>query len=157
MKKYVWLFIIIAILFFVVCSTITIFLGIVLGLWDAPSVNKEKRERLEIYNNDENFITLTGKIVDIKDSNGNQVVKIENDEINQYLNVENFEYDYVIYSQSILIFTVGDVITFTTCKKMLKYDSVLPIIEVIKDGEYLLDYQTGKANLINSVNQIQYK
>ena len=43
------------------------------------------------------------------------------------------------------------------CDKKPKGNVWLPIVEIIKENQSLLDYKTGKENLITWVNQLQYK
>ena len=135
------------------------------GCSEPASIIKIKEEYLEIYNNEENFTTLTGEITQFEYKyfeNDNYlphsiIVYIRCDEFENYLSSNNDIQEFWIFSNSYLDLSVSDVITFTMCKKNLNGNRWLPIVEINKNGILLLDYKTGKKNLITWVNQLQYK
>ncbi len=123
-----------------------------------------KEKHLKFYNNDENFIVLTGEVVDAKytyhteeHTYHTQWIHIQCDEIDKFISDEEFKYLYSIFAPTTIDINAGDTITFTTCKKNLQDSEWLPIIEIYKNEECLLDYKTGKELLIAWVNQLQYK
>lgn len=149
-----------------IISCILIFsLYFLAGCSNPASITKTKEEYLKIYNNEENFITLTGEIIQFEYeyfensnySHHNTIVYIRCEEFEKYLPINNDIQEFWIFSNSYLDLSVGDVITFTMCEKKPKGNVWLPIVEIIKENQFLLDYKTGKENLITWVNQLQYK
>ena len=119
---------------------------------------KQKNEMLEVYSNDENYITLTGEVVEVYSLEKQSRIVVKSDDRKDYFPSEDSECEYVIFADDPLEVAVGDVITYTTVKVRFKYSrDWLPIVELSKDGEILLKSQDGKENFLAWVNQLQYK
>lgn len=125
------------------------------------AVNREKRKMLEICNNDENYITLTGKVVGVEIQSPQSLmnVVIECDELKTYFPNATDTYTFVVHSVSHLDLEVGDTIEFTTVKTWLdnKWVKTLPIVAVSISNENILNIQDGKQNLIDWINQLRAK
>lgn len=149
----------------IISCILIISLFFITGCGDPLSITKTKEQYLEIYNNEENFITLTGEITQFEYkyfenadySHHSIIVDIRCDEFKKHLSIDYDIQEFWIFSNSYLDLGVGDIITFTMCKKKSEHNTWLPIVEVIKDNQSLLEYKTGKENLITWVNQLQYK
>ena len=119
------------------------------------ALNRSKKEMLEIYSNDENYITLTGEIIEIEEKENNIWVKIKCKELLEYIKNEKEICNYWVFAESIIDVNVGDIISYTTVK--IKYNEWLPIVSIEKNNKTVLEYQTGKKNLLDWVNQLQMK
>lgn len=123
------------------------------------AVNREKRVRLEICNNDENYITLTGKVVGVEIQSPQSLmnVVIECDELKTYFPNATDTHTFLIHSASHLDLEVGDTIEFTTVRKWSSNKRLtnLPIVAISKNNENILSFQEGKQNLINWINQLR--
>lgn len=157
MRRLLYLLVLAAFIFTTGCQTV---------------IDREKEARLEIYCNDENYVTLTG-----------EVVKIDNDEIvddgitlfikceslKQYVATVDDICQYWVFCSSKLNIAVGDTIEYTMVSTQYvstKYDGDdfhptpddwFPIVAIDKNGENILSLEEGKENLIAWVNQLQYK
>lgn len=149
----------------IICYMLMFTLIFLVGCSDPISIIKTKEEYLEIYNNEENFITLTGEITQFEYkyfenanySHHSTILHIRCDEIKKYLSIDNDIQEFWVFSNSYLDLSVGDIITFTMCKKGLKGNAWLPIVGIIKEDNSLLNCEEGKENLILWVNQLQHK
>ena len=128
-------------------------------------IKTTKEEYLKIYNNEENFITLTGEITQCEYKNFEAsdrlnytvIVYVKSGELEKYIGTNSDSQEFWVFSDLYLNLVVGDKITFTLCKKNPKGTAWLPIIEIIKEEKTLLDYKAGKENLLAWVDQLQYK
>ena len=130
-----------------------------------PGHLRMKKERLAIYNDNDNYITLTGKVVELNDdSHPYTLIDIcwdnqndnDNKNIRSYWIFSNYIPD-TLFIREPLDINVGDVITYTTTKEKYRDDDWFPIVEVIKNNETLLSFEDGKQNIINWVNQLGAK
>ena len=128
-------------------------------------IKTTKEEYLKIYNNEENFITLTGEITQCEYKNieaSNRlnytvIVYVKSGELEKYIGTNSDSQEFWAFSDLYLNLAIGDKITFTLCKKNPKGTAWLPIVEIIKEEKTLLDYKSGKENLLAWVDQLQYK
>lgn len=121
------------------------------------ALERDKKEMLEIYCNDENYISLTGKVITINSNEHDTMVVIKCESLKQHILDEDDECEYWVFSNSNLNITVGDMITYITVKVRIKNNEWLPIVAINKNGEDILAFNEGKSNLINWVNQLQMK
>ena len=124
------------------------------------AVERQKRQMLEIFCNDDNYITLTGEVteIDIEDSDVMYMmsVSIKCEDLKQYV-VNADDYDYWVFCSSDINICIGDTIVYKTVPNCLDHMCCLPIVEICKNDETILGFEEGKENLINYVKQIQYK
>lgn len=116
-----------------------------------------KQKMIEIYSNDENYITLKGDIIEIDNTNNDVLVLIKCEELKQYILNEKDFCKYIILSNHNIDIRVGDEVTFITSSVRFKYIEWLPIVSITKNNINLLEFNEGKNNLINWVNQLQMK
>ena len=128
---------------------------ILFGITGCQASNK--KEMLEIYSNDENYITLQGQIVEMNNTNNDIFVSIKCEELKQYIPYEKDICEYWIFSKQITNLYVGDIIVFITSKVRFEYIEWLPIVSITKNNICILKFEEGKNNLINWVNQLQMK
>ena len=62
-----------------------------------------------------------------------------------------------IFSNYDIDIQVGDNVMFITSNIRFEYIEWLPIVSITRDNITLLEYNEGKKNLINWVNQLQMK
>lgn len=103
---------------------------------------------IEKYSEDQNYVTLTGEVIEINENN----VVIKCEELNDYISYEDELCDYYIYSDEVVELEVGDEIKFTTVPFHFYNGHELPIVELIIDENTLLSFEEGKENLIDWVN-----
>lgn len=122
------------------------------------AVEGNKIDMLEIYGNDDNYITLTGEVTAIdSESSFNVVLSIKCEDLKQYgINTDD-ECKYLVFSSSNVNIGVGDTIVYKTVPNFLDYTDFLPIVAIDKNDETILNFEEGKENLISWVKQIQYK
>ena len=121
------------------------------------ALERKKNQYFEIYEIEENFVSLTGEVLEVE-YNGMQLVKIKCDELLEYVTEKEYErIHYKVLCDSPLNLEVGDTITFVTVPEHRKYSYCIPIVFVSKDGETLLELEEGKENLIEWVNQLGLK
>ena len=72
---------------------------ILFGITGCQASNK--KEMLEIYSNDENYITLQGEIVEMNNTNNDIFVSIKCEELKQYIPYEKDICEYWIFSKQI--------------------------------------------------------
>lgn len=107
-----------------------------------------KNKLLEKYSDDQNYVALSGKIVEV---DGLAVV-IQCEELSEYLSYEDDSCEYYIHSKQILDLKVGDEIQFITVPFHFYNGHQLPIVELKTSESTLLEFADGKANLIDWVN-----
>ncbi len=102
---------------------------------------------LEQYSDDQNYVTLSGEIIEFNENNA--IIKCE--ELNEYISYQSELCDYYIYSNQIIELFVGDQIEFVTVPFHFYNGHKLPIVELKIDGNTLLTFEEGKENLIEWV------
>ena len=107
-----------------------------------------KNKLLEKYSDDQNYVALSGKIVEVD----GLVVVIQCEELSEYLSYEDDLCEYYIHSKQILDLKVGDEIQFITVPFHFYNGHQLPIVELKTFESTLLEFADGKANLIDWVN-----
>ena len=116
-----------------------------------------KQKMLEVYSNNENYITLQGEIIEINNKNNNILVTIKCEELKKYIPNEKDVTEYLIFSNYDIEIQVGDNVVFITSNIRFEYIEWLPIVSITRDNITLLEYNEGKKNLINWVDQLQMK
>ena len=118
----------------------------------------KRNQYLNLYENEENFVSLTGKVTEVDNGKNAQILKIECSDLLDYVSQKEYErIQYRVWSDLPLDLEVGDTITFVTVPADCENSYTLPIVSIDKDGENILDLEEGKDNLIAWVNQLQYK
>ncbi|MBQ9125688.1 MAG: hypothetical protein IJY13_03420 [Clostridia bacterium] len=107
-----------------------------------------KNKLLEKYSDDQNYVALSGKIVEVD----GLVVVIQCEELSEYLSYEDDLCEYYIHSKQILDLKVGDEIQFITVPFHFYNGHQLPIVELKTSESTLLEFADGKDNLIDWVN-----
>lgn len=122
---------------------------LIVFLMGCNSSNQKLAERMiEKYSNNQNYVTLTGEIIEINENNA--VIKCE--ELNDYISYEDELCDYYIYSEEFVELQIGEIIQFTTVPFHFYNSHKLPIVELRIDEDTLLSFVEGKENLIGWVN-----
>ena len=143
MKKLLCLVIILTFVFMLGCQT---------------ALERDKRAMLEIYGNDDNYITLIGEVTEIdSESSYNVMLSIKCEELKQYNINADDECKYSVFSSSNVNIGVGDTIVYKTIPNRFDYMEFLPIVAIDKNDETILDFEEGKENLISWVKQLQFK
>lgn len=118
----------------------------------------KRNQYLNLYEKEENYVSLTGTVTEVDNGENAQILKIECSVLLDYVSPKDYEcIQYRVWSDLPLDLEVGDTITFVTVPADCENSYTLPIVSVNKDGEYILDLEEGKDNLITWVNQLQYK
>ncbi|GEM_PF-3493355 len=107
-----------------------------------------ERFMLEKYEDDQNYVALSGEIVEYD----NDKVIIRCEQLKEYINCATDTCDYYIYSTQPIELTNGDTIDFTTVPFHFYNGQHLPIVQVTINGTELLSFDEGKTNLIKWVN-----
>lgn len=107
------------------------------------------KKMIEKYSEDQNYVTLTGEVIEI---DGYYVV-IKCEEIKDYISYQSEFCNYCIYSEEVVELEVGDEIKFTTVPFHFYNGHLLPIVELKIDEITLLAFEEGKENLIDWVNE----
>ena len=107
-----------------------------------------KNKLLEKYSDDQNYVALSGKIVEVD----GLVVVIQCEELSEYISYEDDLCVYYIHSKQIFDLKVGDEIQFITVPFHFYNGHQLPIVELKTSESTLLEFADGKANLIDWVN-----
>ena len=128
---------------------------VLFGITGCQSPNKHKM--IEVYSNNENYITLQGEIIEINNINNNILVTIKCEELKNYIPNEKDVSEYLIFSNYDIDIQVGDNVLFITSNIRFKYIDWLPIVSITRGNITLLEYNEGKKNLTNWVNQLQMK
>ena len=113
-----------------------------------PSNQKLAKKMIEKYSNNQNYVALSGLIVEFNENN----VIINCEELKTYITYEDEICDYYIYSERIIDLNVGDTIDFMTVPFHFYNGHKLPIVELKIRGKTLLAFDDGKNNLIDWVN-----
>ena len=117
------------------------------GCGDRQILIKKMNEK---YSNDQNYVVLTGTIVEVVLEGSVLVIKSEDLKLYH----ENYDTDrFMIYGGPIEDLNVGDEIVFTTVVFYFYNGHILPIVELKKDGVVLLSFEEGKQNLLGWVNE----
>lgn len=126
-------------------------------------VERQKNQYLEIYKNEENYVSFTGTVTSVDNREHAQIITIDCDDLLNYVSEEKYErVFYRVFSNLPLSLEVGDIITFVTTPnqfeyRQTRYDNCLPIVSIDKNGEIILDLKEGKENLYAWVNQLGIK
>lgn len=134
---------------------VLILIVVLLGITGCQHPNK--KEMLEIYENNETYITLEGEIVELHCTNSTNFILIKCEELKQYISNEEDICMYQIFSEQDMELSVGDVILFTTSKVRFDNTNWLPIVAITKNDVIILEFEDGKKNLIDWVKQLQKK
>jgi len=138
------------------CLIVTLTFVFVSGCQTALS--SDKREMLEIFGNDDNYITLIGEVTGIdREGSYNVILSIKCEDLKQYIVNADHECNYSVFSSSDVNVDIGDTIVYKTVPKSLDYMAFLAIVAIEKDGETILRFEDGKEELISFVKQLQYK
>ena len=104
----------------------------------------------EKYSNDANYVRLSGEVIEF--DRGEVTIKCE--ELKTYVQYEDEICYYNIYGENEnFTLNVGDEIEFVTVPFHFYNGHLLPIVEVVLDGEVLLEFEDGKAALIDWVDK----
>ena len=146
----------------VVMKRILCFIIIICALISATgcgyATQRKRNQYLNLYEKEENFVSLTGKVTEVDNGENAQILKIECPDLLNYVSQKEYErIQYRVYSDLPLDLEVGETITFITVPAECEYSYTLSIVSVDKDGENILDFEKGKASLIAWANQLQYK
>ena len=112
------------------------------------SNQKLAKQMIEKYSEDQNYVTLTGEVIEINENN----IVIKCEELNDYISYEDELCDYYIYSDEFVKLQVGEEIKFTTVPFHFYNGHKLPIAELRIDENTLSSFEEGKENLIDWVN-----
>lgn len=126
---------------------ITFFLAILMTGCHSSN-QKLANKMIEKYSEDQNYVSLSGEIIEFNENN----VIIKCEDLNEYLSYEDELCDYYIYSDQIIELSVGDQIDFVTVPFHFYNGHKLPIVELKINGTILLTFEEGRENLINWVN-----
>ena len=107
------------------------------------------QKMLEKYSDNESYVTLSGKIIELNENNN---ILISCKELSKHLSYQSELCAYHIYSNQIIELSVGDQIDFVTVPFHFYNGQKLPIVELKTDGNILLTFEEGKENLIEWVN-----
>lgn len=103
---------------------------------------------IEKYSDNQNYVTLSGEVIEVNENN----VIIKCEELNDYISYEDELCDYYIYSDQFVELQAGMEIQFTTVPFHFYNGHKLPIVELKTDENILLSFEDGKENLIDWVN-----
>ena len=109
---------------------------------------KLAKKMIEKYSDNQNYVTLTGEVIEFNENN----VIIKCEELNDYISYEDELCDYYIYSDQFVELQVGEEIQFTTVPFHFYNGHKLPIVELKIDENTLLSFEEGKENLLDWVN-----
>ena len=112
------------------------------------SNQKLAKKMIEKYSDNQNYVTLTGEVIEFNENN----VIIKCEELNDYTSYEDELCDYYIYSDQFVELQVGEEIQFTTVPFHFYNGHKLPIVELKIDENTLLSFEEGKENLLDWVN-----
>lgn len=112
------------------------------------SNQKLAKKMIEKYSDNQNYVTLTGEVIEFNENN----VIIKCEELNDYISYEDELCDYYIYSDQFVELQVGEEIQFTTVPFHFYNGHKLPIVELKIDENTLLSFEEGKENLLDWVN-----
>lgn len=109
------------------------------------------KKMLEKYSDDQNYVALSGEVMEFDENN----VIIKCKELNNYISYEDELCDYYIFSDQIMELSRGDQIDFVTVPFHFFNGHRLPIVELKMNGDTLLNINDGKANLMEWVNSLK--
>ena len=112
------------------------------------SNQKLAKKMIEKYSDNQNYVTLTGEVIEFNENN----VIIKCEELNDYISYEDELCNYYIYSDQFVELQVGEEIQFTTVPFHFYNGHKLPIVELKIDENTLLSFEEGKENLLDWVN-----
>ena len=112
------------------------------------SNQKLAKKMIEKYSDNQNYVTLTGEVIEFNENN----VIIKCEELNDYISYEDELCNYYIYSDQFVELQVGEEIQFTTVTFHFYNGHKLPIVELKIDENTLLSFEEGKENLLDWVN-----
>ena len=112
------------------------------------SNQKLAKKMIEKYSDNQNYVTLTGEVIEINENN----IVIKCEELTDFISYEDELCDYYIYSDEFVELEVGDEIKFTIVPFHFYNGHKLPIVELRIDEITLLSFEEGKENLIDWVN-----
>ena len=101
------------------------------------------------YSDDQNYVELSGTVVECDED----WLVIRCDELIKYIPYQTGDCPYEIYSTEPISLDVGDEIRFVTVPFHFYNGHDLPIVELTKDGVTLLEFEEGKENLLNWVQE----
>ena len=81
----------------------------------------KKYKMLEVYSNNENYITLQGEIIEISSKNNETLVTIKCEELKKYIPNEKDITEYLIFSNYDIDIQVGDNVMFITSNIRFEY------------------------------------
>ena len=106
------------------------------------------KKMIEKYSDNQNYVTLTGEVIEIDGYH----VTIKCEELNDYISYEDGFCAYLIYSDQLVEVQAGEEIQFTTVPFHFYNGHRLPIVELKSNGNTLLSFEEGKRNLLEWVN-----
>lgn len=112
------------------------------------SNQKLAKKMIEKYSNNQNYVSLSGEVIE---SDGNYLT-IRCEELSDYINYEDEFCSFYIYSDKIINLHAGDRIDFVTVPFHFYNGHKLPIVELKLGGNTLLTFEEGKEYLISWVN-----
>lgn len=129
-----------------------IFITLLVVLLSGCNISNQKlaKKMIEKYSDNQNYVTLTGEVIEFNENN----VIIKCEELNDYISYEDELCDYYIYSDQFVELQVGDEIQFTTVPFHFYNGHKLPIVELKINENTFLSFDEGKENLIDWVNTI---
>ena len=130
---------------------LTIALSMFLLFIGCNSTNQKlAKAMLEKYLNNENYVVLTGEVVESYDN----TVVIRSEQLGRLLSYEDEICEYYIYSAQTLELVEGTIIVFATVPFHFYNGHKLPIVELKIEENTLLSFEEGKANLIEWVKTV---
>lgn len=129
-------------------TILVIFLLVTFLIGCTISNQKLAKKMIEKYSDNQNYVTLTGEVIEFNENN----VIIKCEELNDYISYEDELCDYYIYSDQFVELQVGEEIQFTTVPFHFYNGHKLPIVELKIDENTLLSFEEGKENLLDWVN-----
>lgn len=139
----------------VICLAVLFILVLTTGCQTA--IERDKAKMLEIFQNTDNYITLTGTVIQVDNGSHRTKIVVRCEELKQLLAQEDDECEYWVFSNSNVNISVGDSIVYTTVPLQDPYGTWLPIVAISTNGNDILNFEEGRENLIEWVNQLQMK
>ena len=101
------------------------------------------------YSNDDNYVTVTGTVVEVKDASRVEIKSPELDVL-KYGEDINCIWSCSIYSTDALNIEVGAEIVFVTTLMHFYNGDRLPIVQITLNGEMLFPFTEGRSNLVGA-------
>ena len=139
----------------VICLVVLFILVLTTGCQTA--IERDKAKMLEIFQNTDNYITLTGTVIQVDNGSHRTKIVVRCEELKQLLAKENDECEYWVFASSNVNISVGDSIVYMTVLFQDPHRHWLPIVAVNINGNDILNFEEGNENLIQWVNQLQMK